>query len=79
MSLQEKENLKSGRILEVTGADGKSQNAEAKNIIIATGARSRELPGLKQDGKKVIGYREAMVLDKQPKSMVVVGSGAIGV
>jgi dihydrolipoamide dehydrogenase len=70
--------LKPGRILEVTGGDGKTQNIEAKNIIIATGARSRELPGLKQDGKKVIGYREAMVLDKQPKSMVVVGSGAIG-
>ena len=52
---------------------------DAKHILIATGARSRELPNLKQDGKKIIGYREAMVLDKQPKSMVVVGSGAIGV
>src|SRR5690606_17848301 len=48
-------------------------------IIIATGARSRELPSLPQDGKKVIGYREAMSLDKQPKKMIVVGSGAIGV
>ena len=51
---------------------------KAKNIIIATGARSRELPNLKLDGKKIIGYREAMSLPKQPKSMVVVGSGAIG-
>jgi dihydrolipoamide dehydrogenase len=50
-----------------------------QNIILATGGRSRELPNLKQDGKKVIGYREAMVLPKQPKSMVVVGSGAIGI
>ena len=71
--------LKPGGIIEVAGADGKSQIIESNNIIIATGARSRELPGLKQDGKKVIGYREAMVLDKQPKSIVVVGSGAIGV
>ncbi len=51
----------------------------AKHIILATGGRSRELPNLKQDGKKVIGYRQAMVLPKQPKSMVVVGSGAIGI
>ena len=49
------------------------------NIIIATGARSRVLPNLPQDGKKVIGYREAMSLPTQPKSMIVVGSGAIGV
>lgn len=64
--------------VEVTDADGKKQTLEAKHIIVATGARSRELPSLKQDGKKVIGYREAMTLPKQPKSMVVVGSGAIG-
>jgi len=64
--------------VEVKGADGKTSFHEAKNIIIATGARSRELPNLKQDGKKVIGYREAMSLTKQPKSIVVVGSGAIG-
>jgi dihydrolipoamide dehydrogenase len=50
----------------------------ATSIILATGARSKELPNLKQDGKKIIGYREAMTLDKQPESMVVVGSGAIG-
>jgi dihydrolipoamide dehydrogenase len=65
--------------LEVTGADGKTQIVEGKHIIIATGARSRELPNLKQDGKKVIGYREAMNLPAQPKSIIVVGSGAIGV
>ena len=65
--------------VEVTAADGSKQIVEAKNIVIATGGRSRELPNLKQDGKKVIGYREAMVLPEQPKSMIIVGSGAIGV
>lgn len=64
--------------LEVTSADGKKQTLEAKNIIIATGARARELPALKLDGKKIIEYRKAMSLEKQPKSMIVVGSGAIG-
>ncbi len=59
-------------------ADGNKKTYSAGNIIVATGARSKELPNLKQDGKKVIGYREAMTLDKQPSSMVVVGSGAIG-
>lgn len=71
--------IKAGKKVEVTAADGTKSTLDAKNIIIATGARSRELPSLKQDGKKVIGYREAMNLPKQPKSMVVVGSGAIGV
>ena len=71
--------LKSGKKIEVKAADGKTTTYESKNIIVATGARTRELPNLKQDGKKIIGYREAMVLDNQPKSMVVVGSGAIGV
>jgi dihydrolipoamide dehydrogenase len=71
--------VKPGKKVEVTGADGKTQMVDAKHIIIATGARSRELPNLKQDGKKIIGYREAMTLPSQPKSMVVVGSGAIGV
>ncbi len=71
--------LKAGRNLQITAADGQVQNIEAKNIIIATGSRSRELPGLKQDGKKVIGYREAMTLGNKPASMVIVGSGAIGV
>lgn len=71
--------VKPGNKLEVKGADGSQQELSAKNIIIATGARSRELPNLKQDGKKIIGYRQAMVLPELPKSMVVVGSGAIGV
>ncbi len=66
--------LKAGKKVEV---DGKEYSAD--NIIIATGARSRELPSLPQDGKKVIGYREAMTLPEQPKKMIVVGSGAIGV
>ncbi|QQX76087.1 MULTISPECIES: dihydrolipoyl dehydrogenase [Aequorivita] len=66
--------IKPGKKVDV---DGKEYSAD--HIIIATGARSRELPNLKQDGKKVIGYREAMTLKKQPKSMIVVGSGAIGV
>jgi len=65
--------------VEVTAADGSKQTLEAKYIVIATGGRSRELPNLKQDGKKVIGYREAMSITDQPKSMIVVGSGAIGV
>ncbi len=71
--------VKAGKKVEVTAADGKVTVYEAKNIIIATGARSRQLPNLPQDGKKIIGYREAMSLPKQPKSLVVVGSGAIGV
>jgi dihydrolipoamide dehydrogenase len=70
--------LKPGKKIEVTDADGKKQMVEGDHIIIATGARSRELPNLPQDGKKIIGYREAMTLEKLPKSMVVVGSGAIG-
>ncbi|MGY3053387.1 dihydrolipoamide dehydrogenase [Pedobacter sp. UYEF25] len=71
--------LKPGNKLVVKDADGKEQELSAENIIIATGARSRELPNLKQDGVKIIGYRKAMVLPELPKSMVVVGSGAIGV
>ena len=71
--------LKAGKKVAVTGADGKVTEYTANNIIVATGGRSRELPALKQDGKKIIGYREAMTLAAQPKSMVVVGSGAIGV
>jgi len=63
----------------VTDKDGKTTTYEAKHIILATGARSRELPNLKQDGKRIIGYREAMTLKEQPKSLLVVGSGAIGV
>ncbi|HAH24677.1 MAG TPA: dihydrolipoyl dehydrogenase [Prolixibacteraceae bacterium] len=64
--------------VEVTDETGHRAIHSAKNIIIATGARSRELPNMEQDGEKIIGYREAMTLPKQPKSMVVVGSGAIG-
>lgn len=70
--------VKAGKKIDVTGADKKITTYDAKHIIIAVGARSRSLPNLPQDGKKIIGYREAMNLPKQPKSMVVVGSGAIG-
>ena len=65
--------------LEVSDKDGKKQIVEGKHIIIATGGRSRQLPAMPIDGKKIIGYREAMVLPQQPKSMIIVGSGAIGV
>ena len=68
-----------GKTIEVTDDKGKTSSYTAKNIIIATGARSRQLPNLEQDGKQIIGYREAMVLPKMPKKMVIVGSGAIGV
>lgn len=65
--------------VEVTDKDGKTVVHDAKHIIIATGGRSKELPSMKIDHKKIIGYREAMVLPEQPKSMIIVGSGAIGV
>ncbi len=71
--------VKPGKKVAVTGADGKTTEYTAKHIIIATGGRSKELPNLKQDGKKVVGYREAMVLPTQPKSLIIVGAGAIGV
>ncbi|CAM1371282.1 dihydrolipoyl dehydrogenase [Tenacibaculum xiamenense] len=71
--------IKTGKKVDVTDKDGKVTEYSADHIIIATGARSRVLPNLPQDGKKVIGYREAMTLSTQPKSMIVVGSGAIGV
>ena len=64
--------------VEVTLEDGSKKSITAKHIILATGARSRQLPNLPQDGEKIIGYRKALTLGKQPKSMVVVGSGAIG-
>ena len=70
--------LKSPGVVTVTGEDGRASEVKAAHIILATGARSKELPNLKQDGKKIIGYRQAMTLPKLPKSMVVVGSGAIG-
>ena len=71
--------IQTGKKVLVTAEDGKETTYDADHIIIATGARSRELPNLPQDGKKVIGYRQAMTLPKQPKKMIVVGSGAIGV
>ncbi len=70
--------LKPNKTVEVTDAEGNKTDYTANHIILATGARSRELPNLPQDGKKIIGYRKAMTLDKQPESMIVVGSGAIG-
>jgi dihydrolipoamide dehydrogenase len=70
--------LKNGKKVEVEDAKGTKTMYEADHVIIATGGRSRELPGLKIDGKKIIGYRKAMTLEEQPKSMVIVGSGAIG-
>ncbi|EHQ41801.1 dihydrolipoyl dehydrogenase [Myroides odoratus] len=71
--------VKPGKKIDVTDKDGKVTEYSADHIIIATGARSRELPNLPQDGTKVIGYRQALTLPKQPKKMIVVGSGAIGV
>lgn len=70
--------LKPDGVVTVTDAAGKVMDYSARHIVIATGARSRELPNLKQDGTRIIGYREAMTLKTQPKRMVVVGSGAIG-
>ncbi len=68
-----------GKKVEVTDKEGKKTTYEAAHIIVATGGRARELPNIPIDGKKIIGYREAMTLEKQPKKMVVVGAGAIGV
>ena len=70
--------LVSANTVEVQDVDGEKTNYTAPNIILATGARSKEAPNIKQDGKKIIGYREAMTLTELPQSMVVVGSGAIG-
>ena len=71
--------LKPGKKVDVTDAEGKVSEYSADHIIIATGARSRELPNLPMDGEKVFGYRKAMTLEKLPKKMIVVGSGAIGI
>jgi dihydrolipoamide dehydrogenase len=72
--------IKASKTVSVKDESGKTTEYTAdKGVIIATGARSRELPNLPQDGEKIIGYRQAMSLKKQPKKMVVVGSGAIGV
>ena len=70
--------LGASKTVEVTDDKGTKTEYQADHIIVATGGRSRELPGMPLDGKKIIGYREAMVLSKQPKNMVIVGSGAIG-
>lgn len=70
--------LKSNQEVEVCDAEGNISTYTCQNVILATGARSRELPNLPQDGKKIIGYRQALTLKEQPKSMIVVGSGAIG-
>jgi dihydrolipoamide dehydrogenase len=70
--------LADGKKVEVTGADGEKNLYEAKHIILATGARSRVLPNIPQDGKRIIGYREALTLSRRPASLLVVGSGAIG-
>lgn len=70
--------LRGGK-LEVTAEDGKKEIYSAQNIIVATGGRARQLPNLPIDGEKIIGYRKAMTLEKQPKRMVIVGAGAIGV
>ncbi|WP_425637776.1 dihydrolipoyl dehydrogenase [Algoriphagus yeomjeoni] len=71
--------IQPGKKVEVTDSEDKKTVYSADNIIIATGARSRELPAMKIDKEKILGYRDAMVLDKMPKKMVVVGSGAIGI
>lgn len=70
--------IKTGKVVEVIDIDGNHTDYQANHIILATGARSKELPSLPQDGEKIIGYRQALTLSKQPESMVVVGSGAIG-
>ncbi len=71
--------LARGKKIVVTDAKGSKKEYSATNIIVATGARARSLPGIEMDGKKIIGYREAMTLKKQPKKMIVIGAGAIGV
>jgi len=77
-TIRGKGKIKPGKTVEVTDSDGKVTAYPAGHIILATGARSKELPNIRQDGKKIIGYREAMNLPEQPKSMIVIGSGAIG-
>lgn len=70
--------LSADKKVEVTSADGNKTIFEAQHIVLATGARSRELPSIPQDGKRIIGYRQALTLDHKPNSMLVIGSGAIG-
>lgn len=71
--------VKKGKLVEVVEKSGETKQYQANHIILATGAKSRVLPNIPQDGEKIIGYREALTLPKLPKSMIVVGSGAIGV
>ena len=71
--------LSENKSIIISNQDGSLNTIMGEKIIIATGARSRELPALKQDGKNIIGYREAMTLKNQPKDIVIVGSGAIGI
>lgn len=71
--------LSENKSISITKEDGSEDKIHGDKIIIATGAKSRELPNLKQDGKNIIGYREAMTLEKQPKEIIIVGSGAIGI
>ncbi|MCH8904325.1 MAG: dihydrolipoyl dehydrogenase [Bacteroidetes bacterium] len=71
--------LLKGNKVEITDKEGKKTEHTVKHIILATGGRSRDIPALKQDGNKIIGYREAMIPEKMPASMVIVGAGAIGV
>lgn len=71
--------LARGKKVQVTDAEGKTTEYAAKHVVIATGARAKELPHMPIDGKRIIGYRQALSLDKPPKRMVVVGAGAIGV
>ncbi len=71
--------LVKGNSVEITAADGSKSTVTSPNILIATGARARQIPGLEADGKRVLTYREALVIKEQPKSMVIVGAGAIGV
>ena len=70
--------LTADKTVEVTNAAGEKTIFEAQHIVLATGARSRQLPNIPQDGKRIIGYRQALTLDHKPESMIVVGSGAIG-
>ena len=70
--------LTADKKVEVTNGEGEKTLLEATHVILATGARSRQLPNIPQDGRRVIGYRQALTLDHRPASMIVVGSGAIG-
>src|SRR5690606_27545390 len=70
--------FKSAKVIEVTGADGKKEEVNATNVIIATGAKYRSFPGLEHDGKRLLGAYEALKLEKLPKSIGIVGAGAIG-